>query len=61
MNEEFTEEDEKKGLTCTQCFAPTYVEPDTNGLDVTAIIALCENWRCARCLDEWEQSQGVKL
>lgn len=43
------------GMTCTRCFAPTYSDPDTRGLNADAIIALCSAWLCDDCLNEIDE------
>lgn len=40
------------GMTCTRCFTPTASEPDTSGMSVEAVIAICQGWLCDDCLNE---------
>jgi hypothetical protein len=43
------------GMTCTNCFRQTGMEPDFSGLNADAITDLCKNWRCVDCLDELDR------
>ena len=42
------------GMTCTQCFKQTDVEPDLSAFPVKLKIEMCENWLCDACLEDLE-------
>lgn len=47
------------GMICTNCFQPTYVDPDFGNLPAEAVIEICENWMCVDCLDIAAQEEAV--
>lgn len=44
-------------LICTECFEDTGITPDFPKLTARQIVRVVSQWRCNRCLDEFEATQ----
>lgn len=48
-------------MICTNCHKEDGREQDLKDVPVWVIEALCKNWLCDDCLDQFEQEEGYSL